>query len=328
MIDTALDLLTGLAAEMLHLALMLAAAPLLIGCIRTLTARLLGRVGPPVMQPWRDLIRLARKQPVLAENASLLFAAAPAIGFAATLAATALVPSFALGMSTAPVSDLLVIAGLLALGRCTLALAGMDVGTAFGGIGASREMTFAVFAEPALILAILTLALLAGSSNLDSVAAVLREGPVGVRVSLGLAMIAMLAVALAENGRIPVDNPATHLELTMVQKAMVLEYSGRDLALIEGAAALKLLLWFTLIGTVFFPFALASPDAGLLAWPLGIAAWAAKTAVLGIALACVETALARMRVFRVPEFLGIALLFGLLAAVFLFVGAGFATGGG
>ena len=185
MIDTAPDLLTGLAAEILHLGLMLAAAPLLIGCIRTLKARLLGRVGPPVMQPWHDLIRLARKQPVLAENASFLFAAAPTIGFAATLAAAALVPSFALGMSTAPVADLLVIAGLLALGRCTLALAGMDVGAAFGGIGASREMSFAVFAEPALILAIFTLTLLAGTTNLDGVAAVLREGSSGLRVSLG-----------------------------------------------------------------------------------------------------------------------------------------------
>jgi formate hydrogenlyase subunit 4 len=328
MIGTALDILTGLAAEILHLALMLAVAPLLIGCIRTLKARLLGRIGPPVMQPWRDLIRLARKQPVLAENASFLFAAAPAIGFAATLAAAALVPSFALGMSTAAVSDLLVIAGLLALGRCTLALAGMDVGTAFGGIGASREMTFAVFAEPALILVIFTLMLLAGTTNLDGVAGVLREGSVGLRASLGLAMIAMLAVALSENARIPVDDPATHLELSMGREAMVLEYSGRDLALIEGTAALKLLLWFTLIGTVFFPFALATPDAGLLAWPLGIVAWAAKTAVLAIALACFETAVARMRMFRVPEFLGIALLFGLLAAVFLFVNAGFATGGG
>ena len=328
MIGTALDLLTGLAAEILHLALMLAVAPLLVGCIRTLKARLLGRAGPPVMQPWRDLIRLARKRPVLAENASALFAAAPAIVFAATLAATALVPSFTLGMSTAPVADLLVIAGLLALGRCTLALAGMDVGTAFGGIGASRQMSLAVFAEPALVLVIFTLALLAGTTNLDGVAAVLAEGPAGVRASLGLAMIATLAVALSENARGPVDGPATRQELGVVRQAMMLEYSGRDLALIEGAAALKLLAWFTLIGTVFFPFALATPDAGLLAWPLGIAAWAARTAVLAVALACLETAVARMRLFSVPEFLGVALLFGLLAAVFLFVGTGVVTGGG
>jgi len=234
------------------------------------------------------------------------------------------VPSFALGMTTAPVSDLLLIAGLLTLSRCTLALAGMDIGTAFGGIGASRAMTFAVFAEPALLLVIFTLALLAGTTNLDVIATLLREGTLGLRVSLGLAMVAIIFIAIAENGRIPVDNPATHLELTMVHEAMVLEYSGRHLALIEWAAALRLLLWLTLICTIFVPFGAAQATGWPVWWLTGLLAWAAKLAVLAAALAVFETSIAKMRVFRVPEFLGIALLLGLLAAVFLFVSEGFA----
>jgi formate hydrogenlyase subunit 4 len=261
---------------------------------------------------------------VLAENASWLFAAAPTVSFAATLAAAALVPSFALGMTTAPIADLLVIAGLLTLGRCSLALAAMDTGTAFGGIGASREMTFAVFAEPALVLVIFTLALLAGTTNLDVIAALLREGTLGLRVSLGLAMVAIVIVAIAENGRIPVDNPATHLELTMVHEAMVLEYSGRHLALIEWAAALRLLLWLTLICTIFVPFGAARATGWPLWWLTGAMAWAAKIGVLATGLGMFEISVAKMRVFRVPEFLGIALLLGLLAAVFLFVSQGFA----
>ncbi len=316
--------LIGIAALLVHVGLMLALAPLLVGFLRWIKARLLGRVGPPVLQPWRDLRRLARKQPVLAENASWLFRAAPAAGFAATLAAAALVPGFALGMATAPLSDLLAIIGLLALARCVLALAALDIGTAFGGIGAAREMTFASFAEPAMLLVVFTLALLVGTTNLDAIATALREAAVGLRVSLGLALVSILAVAIAENGRIPVDNPATHLELTMVHEAMVLEYSARHLALIEWTAALKLLLWMTLIAAVFVPFGTASPESGPLVWLLALPAWGLKVGVLAGGLALFETALAKMRVFRVPEFLGVALLLGLLAAVFLFLSQGFA----
>ncbi|MCW3473720.1 NADH-quinone oxidoreductase subunit H [Rhodovastum sp. RN2-1] len=303
---------------------MLAAGPVLIGAIRLLKARLLGRTGPHVLQPWRDLLRLFRKQPVLAENASWLFRAAPAAAFAAILAAAALVPTFALGMAGGPVADLLVIAGLLTLSRCILALAAMDIGTAFGGIGASREMTFSAFAEPALLLVIFTLALLAGTTNLDVIADALRGGTYGLRVSLGLALIAAVAIGIAENGRIPVDNPATHLELTMVHEAMVLEYSGRHLALIEWGVGLKLLVWMSLITTIFLPFGAAPAGASPLLWLAGLAAWAAKVGVLAAALATFETVIAKMRVFRVPEFLGIALLLGLLAAVFLFVSQGLA----
>ncbi len=314
--------LLALLAVLLHVALMLVAAPILAGLLRRAQARLMGRIGPPVFQPVRDLVRLARKQPVLAENATWLFRVAPLAHFTAVAAAAALVPSFTLGMTTAPLSDLLVVAGLFALARCVLALAAMDIGTAFGGLGASREMTFGSFAEPAMLLVVLTLALLAGTTNLDAIATLLREGSVGLRVSLGLALVAILAVAIAENARVPVDNPATHLELTMVHEAMTLEYSGRHLALLESAAWLKLLVWLTLIGTVFAPFAIGAADAPL-GWLSGIAAWAAIVLLLAGALALFESSIAKMRVFRVPEFLGIAVLLGLLAAIFLFVSQGF-----
>jgi len=185
-------------------------------------------------------------------------------------------------------------------------------------------MTFAAFAEPALLLVFLTLSLLAGTTNLDVIAGLLRDASLGLRVSLGLGLVAAGAVALAENGRVPVGNPASHLELTMVHEAMLLEYSGRHLALLEAAAQLKLLLWLTLIATVFAPFAIAPDGAGPLAWAVGLVAWAGKVVLLAAALAVFENAVAKMRVFRVPEFLGIAVLLGLLAAVFLFVSTGFA----
>ncbi len=317
-------LLAAVFTQVVHVALLLAAAPLAVGLVRRIKGRLVGRNGPPVRQPYRDLLRLMRKQRVLAENASLVFRAAPLASFAATAAAAALVPSFTLGMASASVADLLVIAGLLTIARVAMALAAMDVGTAIGGIGASREMSFSAFAEPALLLVFLTLMLLAGSTNLDLVAGLLRDGSLGLRVSLGLALIATLAVAVAENGRIPVDNPASHLELGMVHEAQILEYSGSDLALIEATAALRLLLWFTLIAAVFIPFAIAPAGAGPVAWAIGLAAWMLKTLGLAVALAVFETAIAKMRVFRVPEYLGIAVLLGLLAAVFLFVSTGFA----
>lgn len=323
MVSAVFAVVLGLLAQALHMALMLVAAPVVVGLVRVVKGRLLGRRGPPLMQPWRDLMRLLRKQPVLADNASIVFRAAPWVTLAATAAAAALIPSFTSGMSLGPVSDLLVIAGLLALGRCATALAGMDIGTAFGGIGASREMTFSVYAEPALLLVIFTLAMLAGSTNLDVIASVLRDGNLGLRVSLGLALVAMLTVAIAENGRIPVDNPATHLELTMVHEAMVLEYSGRDLALVEAATALKLTVWLSLIGAIFCPFGMAEAGDPLF-WPLGLMVWVVKIGALAIALALFETSLAKMRVFRVPEFLGVALLLGLLAAVFLFLSTGIA----
>jgi formate hydrogenlyase subunit 4 len=316
--------LAGLLALLLHLALMIAAAPVLTGLIRRAKARMTGRRGPPLLQPWRDLAKLLRKQPVVAAGTSWLLRAAPAAALSATLAACALVPSFALGMSTAGGSDLFALAGLLALSRASVVLAAMDTGTAFGGIGASRELAFAVFAEPALVLVIFSLALMAGTTNLDAIAGLVGSGALGLRVSMALALVALGAVAVAETGRIPVDNPATHLELTMVHEAMVLEYSGRHLAMIELAAALRLLLWLSLLAALFAPFGLATATGATVLWVPAMLVWLAKIAALGVVLAGFETLRAKMRVFRVPEFLGLALLLGLLAAIFLFVSQGFA----
>ena len=302
-----------------EMALVLLLAPLLIGFIRKVKARLLRRVGPSIIQPYRDIARLMRKDVVLAENASWLFRAAPYLIFAATWVAASLVPTFATGLMFSWTADLLAIIALLASARFFLALAGMDVGTAFGGIGASREMMIASLAEPAMLLIIFTLALIAGSTQLSTVASVMASSEVGLRVSLGLALVALIMVAIAENARIPVDNPATHLELTMVHEAMVLEYSGRHLAMIEFAAALTLLLYISLVACVFMPWGLSFVGAGPIGYILSTAAYVAKLAFGGALLALFETAVAKMRVFRVPDFLGAALMLGLLGALLLFV---------
>ena len=195
----------------------------------------------------------------------------------------------------------------------------MDVGTSFGGIGSSREVMIASLAEPAMIMIIFTLALIAGSTQLSTMAGFLVSSEVGLRVSLGLALLALIMVAIAENARIPVDNPATHLELTMVHEAMVLEYSGRHLALIELSASLKLLLYISLIACLFVPWGLVRSGAGLGLLAIGLVAYIAKLIVAGALLALFETSIAKMRVFRVPEFLGAALMLGLLATLLLFV---------
>ncbi len=314
-----MTVLAAILTQLLHLALVLAAAPLVVGVVRWLKARMMGRTGASPLQPWFDIVKLLRKRPVLADNASWISRGAPYVAAGAAVAAIALVPSFARGMATAPLADLVLIAGLLALGRVALALAGLDVGTAFGGLGAAREMSFAALAEPALILAALCFAILAGTTSLDAVAATFQENAVGLRVSLFLALIALCAVAVAENARIPVDNPATHLELTMVHEAMILEASGRHLALWEAASALRLTLWLALIAAVFVPFGVAPSGLAPVGWIVGALAWVAKMAVLCLALAAFESAIAKMRVFRVPEFLGAALLLGLLGAILLFV---------
>ncbi|WP_426959119.1 respiratory chain complex I subunit 1 family protein [Muricoccus radiodurans] len=321
------EVLSGAAAlitQLLHAALMVVAAPLLVGIVRWLKARMLGRRGASPLQPWRDLRKLLRKRPVLAENASAVTEVAPVVALAATFAAAILVPSFALGMALGPAADLILVAGLLALARAALVLAGIDAGTAFGGLGAGREITFAALAEPTLVLAALTLTIIAGGTNLDAIGTAFTDAAPTLRISLALVLVGLLAVAIAEAGRVPVDNPATHLELTMVHEAMLLEASGRHLALWEMGAALRLLVWFGLLATIFAPFGMAPAGAGPVPWAVGLAAWAAKMGVLALALAVVETAIAKMRVFRVPEFLGAALLLGLLAAVLLFVSTGFA----
>jgi formate hydrogenlyase subunit 4 len=294
-------------------------SPLLTGFVRKVKARLLRRQGPPLLQPYLDLIRLTRKEVVLAENASWLFRVIPYIVFAGTWVAASLVPTFRSGLMFSWSADLIAIIALLGSARFFLALAGLDVGTSFGGIGSSREVMIASLAEPAMLMIVFTLALVAGSTQLSTMAAYMLSGEEGLRVSLGLALLALIIVAIAENARIPIDNPATHLELTMVHEAMVLEYSGRHLALIDLSSELKLLLYISLVGCLFAPWGIAGPDASAQALAIGVVIYIVKLAVGGVLLAVFETAIAKMRVFRVPAFLGAALMLGLLATLLMFV---------
>ncbi len=312
-------LIFDLAIQGMQMLLVLLLAPLLTGIVRKVKARLNRRQGPPVLQPYRDLVRLMRKDVVLAQNASWLFRVIPYLIFAATWVAASLVPTFRTGLVFSWTADLIAIIALLGSARFFLALAGLDVGTSFGGIGSSREVMIASLAEPAMLMIVFTLALVVGSTQLSSMTAFLVSPGVGLRVSFGLALIALIMVAIAENARIPVDNPATHLELTMVHEAMVLEYSGRHLALIDLASELKLLLYVSLIGCLFVPWGLAGFGAGLGALGIGLAAFVGKLVVGGFLLGFFETSIAKMRVFRVPEFLGAALMLGLLAILLLFV---------
>jgi formate hydrogenlyase subunit 4 len=316
-------LIRDFAIQGAQMLLVLLLAPLLTGLVRKTKARMLRREGPSLIQPYRDLVRLMRKEVVLAESASWLFRVAPYLIFAATWVAASLVPTFGVGLLFSWSADLIAIIALLGSARFFLALAGLDVGTSFGGIGSSREVMIASLAEPAMIMVVFTLALIAGSTQLSTVAEYMISPQVGLRVSLGLALFALIMVAIAENARIPVDNPATHLELTMVHEAMVLEYSGRHLALIELSAALKLLLYLSLIVCVFAPWGIAAPAAGAAALALGLVSYLGKLAVGGFLLALFETSIAKMRVFRVPEFLGAALMLGLLATLLRFVSGSF-----
>lgn len=314
-----ISFLDGLSIQTSQMLLVLILAPLLTGLVRSAKARLLRKQGPSMLQPYRDLLRLVRKEAVVADSASWLFRVVPYLVFAATWVAAALIPTFATGLLFSWSADLIAIIALLGSARFFLALAGLDVGTSFGGIGSSREAMIATLAEPALIMIVFTLALVAGSTQLSTIADVILFSGVGLRVSLGMALAALVIVAIAENARIPVDNPATHLELTMVHEAMVLEYSGRHLALIELASSLKLLLYISLIACMFFPWGLAPAGAPLYVHLLGAAAYAGKLAFAGLLLAVFETAIAKMRVFRVPDFLGAALMLGFLGVLLLFM---------
>ncbi len=303
--------------------LVLLLSPLLTGFVRKVKARLLRRQGPPLLQPYRDLIRLMRKDVVLAESASWLFRVIPYIIFGGTWVAASLVPTFRGGLLFSWSADLIAIIALLGSARFFLALAGLDVGTSFGGIGSSREVMIASLAEPAMLMIVFAIALIAGSTQLSTMAAFMASPQVGLRVSLGLGLIALIMVAIAENARIPVDNPATHLELTMVHEAMVLEYSGRHLALIELSAFLKLLLYVSLIACLFAPWSTARPDAAPQELVVGVAAYVVKLAVGGFLLAVFETSIAKMRVFRVPQFLGAALMLGVARDAAAFVSGSF-----
>jgi len=312
----------SLLTQAAQMGLVLGLAPLLTGFVRKIKARLLRRQGPGLLQPYRDLLRLMRKEVVLADTASWLFRVVPYLMFAATWVVASLIPTFAKGLMFSWTADLIAITALLGSARFFQALAGMDVGTSFGGIGSSREVMIASLAEPAMLLTVFTIALVAGSTQLSTVATFMASTNVGLRISLGLALVALIMIALAENSRMPVDNPSTHLELTMVHEAMLLEYSGRHLAMIELASMLKLLLYMSLIAAVFMPVGVADVGSGVEHYAFGAVAYLAKIGLCALFLAAFETLIAKMRVFRVPDFLGAALMLGLLATLLLFVSKG------
>jgi formate hydrogenlyase subunit 4 len=315
------EALLQLLVQLGQVLLVVAIAPGVTGLIRKVKARLQRRVGPPILQPYRDLRRLLGKEVVIADSTSWFFRAAPYAVFAATWVAAALVPTFKTGLMFSWSGDLIAIVALLGLARFFQAAAAIDTGTSFGGIGASREVMIASLAEPAMIMVVFTLSLVAGATQLSTIAHFMVTTG-GLRVSLAMALFALVIVALAENTRIPLDNPATHLELTMVHEAMMLEYSGRHLAMMELAASLRMVLYISLIACIFLPFGLVAQDASLGAEAVALLAYGAKVAVACVLLATFEMTTAKMRVFRVPNLLGIALMLGLLGTLLLFVSGG------
>jgi formate hydrogenlyase subunit 4 len=299
--------------------LILLLAPLVSGVIKKLKARLQMRRGASVWQPFYDLTKLFRKGMAISEHASWIFRVTPYVMFLTTLVVGLLVPTISADVPLSLVGGVLAVIYLLALGRFFLALAGLDTGSAFGGMGSSREMTISALAEPAMMLSIFTVAIVAGSTNLGEMARVAASQPWrALNPSQILACTAMFLVLLAETGRIPVDNPATHLELTMIHEAMILEYSGPYLALIEWAASMKQLVLMTLLINVFFPFGLSVDGApASLAVALGL--YLAKLLGLAVAVVLVETTNAKLRLFRVPDLLSTGFMLALLALVFKFL---------
>jgi formate hydrogenlyase subunit 4 len=300
-------------------AIFIIAAPLFASWIKRVKCRLQNRRPPSIWQPYLNLWRLFGKQVILSHNASPVFRFTPYLVIAATVLAAAVIPLISLNLPFYAVADVIVLIGFFALARFFLTLAGLDVGTAFGGMGSSREMMISSLAEPAMLLAVFTLAMVASSTNLSTVISHMLSSGVTLRPSLLFTFLSLLLVAVAETGRIPVDNPATHLELTMVHEAMILEYTGRHLALIEWAGMIKQMIYGVLIANLFFPWGIAT-DLSASSIVIAILAITGKLMLLGLALAISETVLAKMRVFRVPGFLMLALvlaLVGLLSHIIL-----------
>jgi len=297
----------------------LAASPFVVGLIRKVKAHLQCRQGPSLLQPYYDLVKLFRKDVVASTHTSWIFTATPYILFASTLAAALLVPVF---LSQTPLNfagDVITVVYLLALGTFFLILAGLDAGSAFGGMGSSREAIVAALTEPAMILSIFAVGLTAGSTNLSTIIhkTALLQGIVTDPPPHLMALAALFIVTLAETGRVPVDNPATHLELTMIHEAMILEYSGRYLALVEWASAMKLLLFLTLISNIFAPWGIATEPAPV--WMgFGLAVWLVKISALAVLIGVIESMFAKLRLFRVTDFLGLAFILSLLAIIFFY----------
>jgi formate hydrogenlyase subunit 4 len=304
--------LSGLAAQFTELVLAVLLAPLLTGWVNQCRAWLQNRSAPPLLQPYRVLGKLFQKEVVLADNASPLFRIAPYLIFGCLCGAAAIVPMLGTDVPLNVAADAIALVGLLALARMFIALAGMDVGTAFGTLGARREMLVGFLAEPALLMVLFTASLISSSTSLATIAETLALKEFVIYPSMAFAGVAFTMVSLAENARIPVDNPATHLELTMIHEAMVLEYSGRHLAMIEWAASLKLMVYSCIGLVLFFPFGIAG-GGDWLGIVLALPALVAKLAVGGALLALIEMLSAKMRIFRAPEFLGTAFLLAVLS---------------
>jgi len=290
----------------------LALAPLLTGWVNQWRARLQNRSAPSLLLPYRVLHKLFNKDSVIAGNASPLFRFAPYVVFGCMVLACAILPTLSTDLPLASAADAIALVGLFALARVFISLAAMDVGTAFGTLGARREMLIGFLAEPALLMVLFTASLISRSTSLTTIVEVLAHRDLAIYPSLAIAGVAFTMVSLAENARVPVDNPATHLELTMIHEALILEYSGRHLALVEWAASLKLFAYSCIGLALFFPWGVAeahAPLALLLALPVLVF----KLAVGGFLLAVLETLSAKMRIFRVPEFLGTAFMLAVIA---------------
>ena len=304
----------ALFAQLTELAVALVLAPLLTGWVNQCRAWMQNRSAPPLLQGYYTLNKLFHKDVLLAHNASSLFRAAPYIIFSCMALASAIVPTLSTQLILAPAADAIALVGLFALARVFIALAGMDIGTAFGSLGSRREMLIGFLAEPALLMVFFTASLISRSTSLSTIVDTLAHRDIAIYPSLAFAGVAFVMVSLAENARVPIDNPTTHLELTMVHEAMILEYSGRHLALVEWAACLKLFAYSCLGIALFFPFGIPQ-TADPLSLLFGAAMLIGKLTVGGFLLALIETLSAKMRIFRAPEFLGTAFLLSVLAVL-------------
>lgn len=306
-----LDIAVSFLSQLTQTLLVVLIAPLMLGWVAQCRAWLQNRSGPGLLQPYRVLFKLLEKDALLAHNASPLFRAAPYIQFGCMVLAASVVPITETNLLFAPAADVIALVGVFALARVFSALAAMDVGTAFGSLGARREMLVASLSEPALLMVLFTPLLIVQSSSLNTIVDTLAHREFQLYPSLAFAAVAFVMVLLAENARIPVDNPATHLELTMIHEALILEYSGRHLALIEWAHAIKFTTYCTIGIALFVPWGIAQAGAWQ-ALPGAIAALLIKLCVAGAGLALLETLTAKMRIFRAPEFLGMAFMLAAL----------------
>ena len=305
--------------EVIQVLILLAAAPAFAGWVKTVKCRMQGRTYAGIFQPYRDIAKLFAKEVILAENASWIFRATPYIVFGVTVMIGGIIPLISIDLPFAATADVIALVMLFAIIRFFTALAGMDIGTAFGGMGSSREMTIASLAEPAMLMAIFTVSLAANSTSLPRMVNVIGNGEFILRPSLAFALLAYIMVHLTETGRVPVDNPSTHLELTMIHEAMILEYSGRHLALIEWAGMMKLFIFSSLGIAVFCPWGIAATGDPPGAMLIALVLLTVKLALLGFILVLIETGMAKMRLFRLTEFLGSAFLLATLGMLSFFI---------